>query len=149
METLLEDVFYRVAAGSMVFVEGKKGSGKSSILWNLIKKYRGKGKVIYFDCAQIEKELNIEKLLVNKYGFIRGRILNKKPRDMILLLDNIEELSKRKYLSGYEVAEILEKSWKGDLPSCVLPKKEHVTNQTNPRTAEEAVYEGMMAGMQV
>lgn len=95
METILEDVFYRVAAGSMVFIEGKKGSGKSSILWNVIKKYRGKGKIIYFDCAQIEKELNIERLLINKHGFIRGRILNKKPRGMILLLDNIEELSKR------------------------------------------------------
>ncbi len=93
METVLEDVFYRVAAGSMLFVEGKNGSGKSSILWNVIKKYRGRGKIIYVDCSQIEKELNIEKLLVNKYGFIRGRIMKRKPKNMILLLDNIEELS--------------------------------------------------------
>lgn len=95
METILEDVFYRVAAGSMLFIEGKKGSGKSSILWNVIKKYRGRGKIIYVDCSQLEKELNIEKLLVNKHGFIRGRIMKRKPKNMILLLDNIDELSPR------------------------------------------------------
>ena len=95
METILEDVFYRVAAGSMAFIEGKKGTGKSSILWNIIKKYRGRGKIIYFDCAQLDRELNIEKLMVNKHGFVRGRILKKKPKGMILLLDNVDELSEK------------------------------------------------------
>lgn len=92
-EELLENVFYRVAAGSMVFIEGKLGTGKSSILWNTIKKYRGRGKVIYFNCEQIDRELNIEKLMINRG--IMGRLFKKKPRDMILLLDNVSELSKR------------------------------------------------------
>ena len=94
MDELLEEVFYRVAAGSMLFIEGKLGSGKSSILWNVIKKYQGKGKLIYFDCEQIEKDLNIENLMINKYGLL-GRLLKKKPRDMILLLDNVSTLSKK------------------------------------------------------
>ncbi len=49
-----------------------------------------------------------------------------------------EELNKKKQLSGYEVADILEKNWKGDLPSSVLPKERHATNQKNPRTPQEA-----------
>lgn len=92
MEELLEDLFYRVAAGSMVFIEGKLGTGKSSLLWNMIKKY--KGKVIYFDCEQLDRELNIEKLMISKHG-LTGRLFKKKPKNMILLLDNVNELSKR------------------------------------------------------
>ncbi len=94
MDELLEGLFYRITAGSMLFIEGKLGSGKSSILWDIIKKYRGKGRIIYFDCEQLERDLNIEKLIINKYGLL-GRLFKKKPRDMILLLDDVSILSKK------------------------------------------------------
>jgi predicted AAA+ superfamily ATPase len=93
-DDLFEELSYRINAGSMVFVQGKKGMGKTSLLWNLIKKYRGKGKVIYVDSEQLESELNIEDLLIKKYGFI-GSLFKAKPKGMILLLDNVSELSKR------------------------------------------------------
>ena len=49
-----------------------------------------------------------------------------------------QEINEKKCLSGYEVAEILERNWEGELPEKVLPKEKHNTNQTNPRSAEEA-----------
>ena len=92
VEELLEEAHYRVAAGSLLFIEGKPGTGKTSILWNLIKKHRGK--IIYFDCEQLERTLNIEKLIVSRHGLI-GRFFKRKPKNLILLLDNVSELSKK------------------------------------------------------
>ncbi len=93
-DDIFEELVYRINAGSMVFVQGKKGSGKTSVLWNIIKKYRGKGKVIYVDSEQLESELNIEDLLIKKYGLI-GSLFKVKPKGMILLLDNVSGLGKR------------------------------------------------------
>ncbi|MFH0875821.1 MAG: ATP-binding protein [archaeon] len=93
MEDALSEAFYRIDSGNLLVIEGKEGIGKTSLLVNVIKKYGGKGKVIYVDCEKLEKKLNITHLLQSKYGVV-GRILNKKPKDMILLLDNVQEMSK-------------------------------------------------------
>ncbi|MFP4111824.1 MAG: AAA family ATPase [Candidatus Woesearchaeota archaeon] len=92
-EDVIDELMYRVRAGSIVFVEGEEGMGKTSLLRYLIKKFRGRGKVIFVDCAKLEKELNIEDLLVMRNGFMKGMLLKNYPKDMILLLDNVSELS--------------------------------------------------------
>jgi predicted AAA+ superfamily ATPase len=94
IDEIFDELVYRIGAGSMVFVQGKKASGKTALLWNLIRRFRGKGKVIYVDCQELESELNIEELLVKRHGLI-GSIFKVKPKGMILLLDNVSELSKR------------------------------------------------------
>ncbi|MBI2142401.1 ATP-binding protein [Candidatus Woesearchaeota archaeon] len=94
LDKALDELVYRVESGSMAFVEGKEGTGKSAVLKQLIKRFGGKGKVIYFDCGQIERKVNIEKLMTGKYGLF-GRIFGIKPGDMVLLLDNANFLSKK------------------------------------------------------
>lgn len=94
VDEIMEELLYRVASGAMVFIEAKDGKGKTSLLWNIIKKHRGKGKVIYVDCEKLEKDLNIEELLTKRFG-LSGRLFRKKPNNMILLLDNVSELSRR------------------------------------------------------
>ncbi len=91
---LLDELTYRINSGSMVFLEGGEGSGKTAVLRQLIGRFRGRGKVIYFDCASIAKSLNIERLMKERYG-LTGRIFGIIPRDMILLLDGVSHLSKR------------------------------------------------------
>ena len=94
IDEIFDELVYRIGAGSMVFVQGRKASGKTALLWNIIRRFRGRGKVIYVDCLELESELNIEELLVRKYGIL-GNLFKVKPRGMILLLDNVSELSKR------------------------------------------------------
>jgi len=91
-ENILDEVFYAIMAGNMVFIEGPNGSGKTKILKEAIRKFGGRGKVVYVNCKKLNKELNIELLLKNKYGLL-GRLLNKKPRNMVVLLDEVEHLS--------------------------------------------------------
>lgn len=92
-DEIIDDLVYRVKAGTLVYVEGPVGSGKSSLLRMLIRKFRGKGQVIYVNCEKFENDLNIEDLLVQRNGLIKGMLMKQKPKNMILLLDNVKELS--------------------------------------------------------
>ena len=78
-----KEILYRIASGSMLLIEGKAGMGKTALLKYAIDNFRGKGKVIYVDGNKLNKRLNISKLL------------NKKPKGMILLMDNVQYLSKK------------------------------------------------------
>lgn len=91
-DKILEDLYYKIPAGTMSFIEGKLGTGKTTILKNLISRFRGRGKVIYFSCNRIDNELNIEDLLKGKYGFW-GKLFGMMPKEMIVLLDEAQQLS--------------------------------------------------------
>lgn len=91
-DELVEELVYKIPAGTITFLEGPLGSGKSTVMKHLIHKFRGKGQVIFFSCNRIENELNIEDMLMNKYGFW-GRLVKKHPKNMILLLDEAQELT--------------------------------------------------------
>ena len=91
-DQILEDLYYKIPAGTMSFIEGKLGTGKTTIMKNLIAKFRGRGKVIYFSCNRIDTELNVEDLLKGKYGFW-GKLFGMMPKEMIVLLDESQQLS--------------------------------------------------------
>lgn len=90
LDNELNDVLYYVRSGSMVFVEGAAGSGKTKFLKEVIKNF--KGRIIYVNAAKLKKNLNVEELLQNKNG-VKGKLFNKKPKHMILIIDNVAELS--------------------------------------------------------
>lgn len=93
-EKILSDIEYLVASGSLIFVEGPEGLGKTSILLKIIESFKGQRKVAYVDCQKLKKSINIEKILINKYGTL-GKLFKVLPKDMIVLLDNIEFLSRK------------------------------------------------------
>ncbi len=91
-DEVLDELTYKIPAGTMTFLEGPLGTGKSTIIKHLIHKFKGKGQVIFFSCNRIDNELNVEEMLINKYGFW-GRLMKKHPKNMILLLDEAQELT--------------------------------------------------------
>lgn len=91
-DKILDELYYNIPNGSMSFIEGKFGNGKTTMLKHLINKFRGEKKVVYFACNRIDKDLNIETLLKGKYGFW-GRLFGLTPRDMIVLLDEAQDLT--------------------------------------------------------
>ncbi|MGM5485159.1 MAG: AAA family ATPase [Nanobdellota archaeon] len=78
-----QELIYRVRSGDMALVEGPRGSGKTHLLAHVIDNFRGKGKVIYVDGKKLSKRLDINDLIYNR------------PKGMILLLDNVKNISKR------------------------------------------------------
>ncbi|MDI6737336.1 MAG: AAA family ATPase [Nanoarchaeota archaeon] len=91
-DALVDEVFYAIHSGNMVFIVGESGSGKTKILQEIIKRFGGKKKIIYVNCRHMQKSVNVEKLLQKSLGLL-GRLLGKKPNKMILLLDEIESVS--------------------------------------------------------
>lgn len=91
-DTILEDLTYKIPSGTISFIEGPLGTGKTTILKHLISKFRGKGKVIFFSCNRLDTDLNIEELLRGRYGFW-GKLFGLMPKDMIVLLDEAQQLT--------------------------------------------------------
>lgn len=87
-----EELAYNIEAGNMALIEGPKGTGKTTLLFSAIERFKGERKVIYFDCSK--DEVNIKNLMQNKYGAL-GRLLNLTPKGMVLLLDNFKALSRK------------------------------------------------------
>ena len=91
-----KEIIYRVLAGNIIFVEGGAGKGKTALLRHVIENFKGHGKVIYVDAKRVNKTLNVERLLIGA-NKVRGELLGKKPKNMILLLDNIENMTPRNW----------------------------------------------------
>ena len=92
-EQLINDILYNIDAGNMVFVEAEEGAGKTALLWKAIHRFKGDGRVAYIDCVKIS-DPNIEHVIEGQ-GSFWGKFMGKKPRGMIILMDNVNELSQK------------------------------------------------------
>lgn len=93
-EDTIQEIFYRIAAGDMLFIEGKEGSGRTALLKRIISRFKGRGKIIYLDGKKLEKNVNLAETLKKSTGFWK-RIMGREPSNMILLMDDVEELTKK------------------------------------------------------
>ncbi len=87
----LEELFNKIDYGEVIFVEGPYGTGKSTILKNIINEFGGNKQVVYYSANRKEGTVDFYGLLKGKYGAI-GRMFKSLPRDMILLLDEADAL---------------------------------------------------------
>ncbi len=86
----LRDVFEKIDSGDVLFIKGKYGSGKTTILKHIIRRFGGKKQVIYHSTSK--GLLKLEKLLLNKS--FANRLFKNLPYDMTLLVDEAQELSR-------------------------------------------------------
>lgn len=90
-EDLKKELIYRIESDSIIFIEGPEGSGKTSYIKFLLDKYGGKKEVIYLDCENQNKDLNIKKMLIRPQGLFKKNL----PTDMILIIDNVQIMNKK------------------------------------------------------
>ncbi|MFT4311942.1 MAG: AAA family ATPase [Candidatus Woesearchaeota archaeon] len=91
---IIDNVLYLVESGNIIVIEGGSGSGKTTFLRRIVDNFRGEGKVIYIDGNIIGKEPDIERIL-DRRGKRLLNIFDDKPKGLIILLDNVEALSKK------------------------------------------------------
>lgn len=123
-DSVVDEISYGILNGKVVLLDGDYGNGKSTILKRLLNDFGGKKEVIYYSCNRKEGALDVKALLNGRYGFV-GELFDIKPKDMILLLDEAQELVQKDYERIYPYYQ------EGYLKSVVLVgkdiKKENVT----------------------
>lgn len=93
-EDLKKELVYRIESGSIVFIEGEEGSGKTSYIKFLLDKYGGNKEVAYIDCKNLDKEINVKKILLDRQSFM-DKITKTLPQEMILIIDNVQIMNKK------------------------------------------------------
>ncbi|MSR85920.1 hypothetical protein EXS74_00825 [Candidatus Woesearchaeota archaeon] len=91
-EEALKEAYYSIISGNVLVIESPEGSGKTKILKEVIRKFGGYGRVAYVSAKALDRELNIEHILIKKNGIL-GMLFKKDPKNMILLLDDVEYLN--------------------------------------------------------
>src|SRR3989344_1136617 len=95
-EKVVDEISYGILNKKIILVDGDYGNGKSTILKRLLNDFGGKKQVIYYSCNRIEGRLDVKNLLNGRYGVI-GEWFDIKPKDMILLLDEAQDLDAKDY----------------------------------------------------
>ncbi len=92
----LVKLLYWVESGSAIIIKGPGGSGKTRLAKEVIRKFRGYGKVVYIDGSKIDKDFNVAKALMKNQSFIKKQ-LGLFPKDVVLIFDNAQSLSNKAY----------------------------------------------------
>ncbi|MBS3107426.1 hypothetical protein J4468_00780 [Candidatus Woesearchaeota archaeon] len=116
-EKEVEQILDLVEMGAIISLEGDFGLGKTSILKRIVAEFGGNKKIVYYSCNTTESNIDYDKLLIERHGFI-GRLLKLKSKEMILLLDEAQDLS------AEDSEKLLEYYREGFFKSIVLVSKE-------------------------
>ena len=106
----IDEMLPFIMRGGIVYLQGRYGTGKTSTLRTLIKRLKGKHRIVYFSCHQ--QKPDFEDLLYT--NFLR-RLLKIKAKGLIALIDEIQEITdneaqeiidlyKRKYIRSVVLA---------------------------------------------
>lgn len=143
----LKEIFEKIAKGEVLFIEGRYGYGKTTMLKSIINEFGGSRDIAYYSCNRPDNEINVEGLLHGKYGTL-GKLFNLMPQGMILLLDEVEKMPKQ------DQEDLLKFKTQGNIKSIVffgssfeaanfdVDLKKHMVNnvvQLTKLTPEEAV----------
>ncbi len=126
----LNGLFSKIESGSINYVKGNMGVGKTTILKNIISRFGGKGKVIYTSCNTSDRKTNFKKLLTGT-SFM-NRLLSSPSKNMILLVDEAQDIKKQ------ESSEVLRFFKKGNFKSVVFFGTEYPEDKFNPELSKLA-----------
>jgi Cdc6-like AAA superfamily ATPase len=88
----LEDIYDKIESGDVVFIEGPYGTGKSTILKNVINEFGGDKRIIYYSANRSGSKCNFRKIIADKQSFV-SKLFKAKPKGLVLLIDESEYLS--------------------------------------------------------
>ena len=109
----LEHVFERVGSGSIVYITGEYGTGKTTLMKQLIRKFGGRRQVVHLTRSTSEDSISTEKILRGKYGFL-GNLTKRLPKNMIMLIDEAHEVTNE------DSEELMKFYKKGNIKSIVF-----------------------------
>jgi len=97
---VVDEVLDRIRSGSVLFIDGEYGAGKTTILKRIIHEFGGKRKVVYYSCNRSENGLDVERLSKGGRNFFE-KMFGSDCKNMILLLDEVQDLGEKDCESLY------------------------------------------------
>ncbi len=82
-------IYKKITNGEILFVEGEYGTGKTTILKNIIRRFRGENRIIYYSFNT--GDFNLNALLDGANSFFR-KVAGLRVKNIIMLLDEVETL---------------------------------------------------------
>ena len=92
IDSLVDDI----KEGKVSVVYGKYGTGKTTVMKGIINVYKGKRKLVYYNCYESDKPVDFKGILV-KGGNRMSALLNIKSKEMIIILDEAHNLKLRDF----------------------------------------------------
>jgi chromosomal replication initiation ATPase DnaA len=129
-DDLLAEINEKVEHSNIVFIHGPYGTGKTTILKGIIDKFRGKKRVIYYNCNKAEGSIHFDKLLINA-GCLFHKIFRIKKKKMIILIDEAQDLNKK------DMASVIKYYNTNYFKSVILVSKKEDVNL--PSTLKKAI----------
>lgn len=90
----VKDIIEKVNSQGMALIKGSYGTGKTTILKRVIDEFRGQKRVIYYNCNQSERSIDLDRLLTGAGGFF-SKLFGMRKKNMILLLDEAQDMNKK------------------------------------------------------
>ena len=101
-------IYDSIKDGKAILLEGDYGIGKTTLLKQIINRFKGHRKLIYYNASIAEGKLNVPDLLEGSLTFA-DKITGKRATGIILLIDEAQFMPKDSYdelLSHYESGDI-------------------------------------------
>ena len=134
-DDIINQMNQKIEESNILLLGGKYGTGKTSILKLIINEFKGKKRVIYYNCNNKEGPVDFDKFLTH-INFFR-RIFRIKKKNMILLLDEAQDLDKNDILKIENYYE------QGFFKSVLLVSQEKISTLT-PSIKEKLVNNKFM-----
>jgi hypothetical protein len=95
-DDLLLDINKKISESNILFIHGPYGTGKTTILKRIINTFKGKRRVIYYNCNKSVGSINFNRLLINA-GWFFNKLFRVRTKNRILLLDEAQDLNKKDF----------------------------------------------------
>ena len=92
-DKIIKDINRKVADSGIIFVSGDYGVGKTTALKGIIQEFKGRKRVIYYNCNQSESYIDYDELLTNMSWW--RKLLGMRKKNMIILLDEAQDMNKK------------------------------------------------------
>lgn len=132
-DKVIGDVVRNVNNSQIVFVHGPYGTGKTTLLKSLIEVFGGQKKVAYYHAKNADGDLDLDNILIRNRGFF-GRLLGLRSKNMILLIDEAEVLTKKDY------ENILDYFYEGYFKSVVMIAHKNIRFPSDFEEEVDATY---------
>ena len=108
----MEYIYDKIDSAELLFIEGQYGTGKTSILKNIINNYRGKNKIIYYNFNKGDR-FDVRDLLDGANSIWR-KVSGLKVKNIVMLLDEVHTMKQK------DAKEIMDYYKKGVLQSVIF-----------------------------